>query len=102
MRILSDLIKKHKMEKYVKTPDFFCNLDWWYAKDAFLPVKEFKTKYGVDGRSYSEVVKGRKGEKRPYTLHFWRDLVTKKYKIDLNDTFDPDCLWERVTKGLLD
>ena len=46
------------MEKYIKTPDFFCNLDWWYSKDAFLPVKEFKTKYGVDGRSYSEVVKG--------------------------------------------
>lgn len=102
MRILRKLIEKHKMEKYVKTPEYFCNLDWWYAKDAFIPVNEFRGKYGVPGRTYAEVVKGRgKGEKKPYTLHFWRDLATKKYGIDLNDDFDAKCLWSRVTKGLI-
>lgn len=102
MRILRKLIEKYGYEKYVKTPDYFCNLDWWYAKDAFLPVTHFKDKYGVPGRTYAEVVKGRANkEKKPYTLHFWRDLATKKYKIDLNDDFDDKCLWSRVTKGLL-
>ena len=58
-------------------------LDWWYAKDAYFPVTYFKEKYGVPGRTYAEVVKGRaNGEKKPYTLHFWRDLSTKKYKIE--------------------
>lgn len=103
MRILRKLIEKYGYEKYVKTPEYFCNLDWWYAKDAYFPVAYFKEKYGVPGRTYAEVVKGRgNGEKKPYTLHFWRDLSTKKYKLDLNDNFDEKCLWSIVTKGLLD
>ena len=38
MRILRDHIKEYKFDKYVKKPEYFCHLDWWYAKDAFLPL----------------------------------------------------------------
>ena len=33
--------------------------------------------------------------KNVYTIHLWRDLVTKKYKLDTNGKYDPSTLWER-------
>jgi len=34
----------------------------------------------------------------PYTVHFWRDLVTKKYKLDTNGTYPPNSLWEQMKR----
>ena len=55
MRILRDMIFEYKLEKSIHKPDDFCHLDWWYAKDAFVPNYNksksgkiyFKPKYGV-------------------------------------------------------
>lgn len=92
MRFLKDQIKEYKYEKYIHKPRDFCHLDWWYAKDAFMPVKTFREKYGVPGKTHASMFKG------PYTVHFWRDLVTKKYKLDLNGTYHADSLWEKMKK----
>ena len=37
---------------------------------------------------------------KPYTLHFWRDLVTKKYKLSLDDKYADDSLWEILIKRI--
>ena len=94
MRILRDHIKEYKFDKYVKKPEYFCHLDWWYAKDAFLPLPSFREKYGVKGKTIMSMFRG----KNVYTVHFWRDLVTKKYKLDKNEKYDPQCLWELMKK----
>ncbi len=99
MRVLREMIEKYNYSKYVKEPELFCQLDWWYAKDAFIPnytsKGNFKPKYGVhkpDGLSMRAVLT------KPYTIHFWRDLVTKKYKLDLNDKYADESLWEILVK----
>jgi len=101
MRALREMIAEYKYEKYVKHPELFCQLDWWYAKDAFIPnytnKGNFKPKYGVhkpDGLSMSQVLN------KPYTLHFWRDLVTKKYKLSLDDKYADNSLWEILIKRI--
>jgi len=37
---------------------------------------------------------------KPYTLHFWRDLVTKKYKLSLDEKYRDDSLWEILIKRI--
>ena len=37
---------------------------------------------------------------KPYTVHFWRDRITKKYGLSLDDKYDPDCLWELMITNL--
>ena len=32
----------------------------------------------------------------PYTVHFWRDRITKKYGLDLDKIYDKNCLWEQM------
>lgn len=90
MKIFRQLISKYKLDKYVKPPNYFCPLDWWYAKDAFMPlqIKDYKSKYGVKAPTQTSLLK------TPYTIHLWRDLVTKKYKLDLNGDYDSKSLYE--------
>ena len=38
MKILRKMIDKYNYHKYVKSPKLFCHLDWWYAKDTYLPL----------------------------------------------------------------
>jgi hypothetical protein len=90
MKMLRALIKKRGMERYVKEPDVFCNLDWWHAKEAFQVHKAYPTKYGVKAPSLNSHFKG------PYTVHFWRDKVKNVYGFDLDEVYDPECLWERM------
>ena len=92
MRIMRDLLNKYKFNKYVLKPKIFCHLDWWYAKDAFMNVPNFVDKYGVKGKSINSMFKD------TYTVHFWRDLVTKKYKLDTDSNFHPNSLWEQMKK----
>jgi hypothetical protein len=93
MKMLRKLIKKYKYEKYVLKPVYFCNLDWWHSKEAFTPLNKYKKKYGVPAPSIKSMFN------KPYTVHFWRDRITKKYGLSLDAKYDPDCLWEiMITK----
>ena len=92
MKMLRKLIIKHDMDKYVKDPKLFCNLDWWHAREAFEPHKEYKKKYGVVPVPVNKMTQG------VYTIHFWRDRVSSKYKMDTNADYDPDSLWEKTLK----
>ena len=101
MRALRDMITKYGYERYVKDPSLFCQLDWWYAKDAFIPNYSpngnFKPKYGVhkpNGLSMTQILN------KPYSLHFWRDLVTKKYKLSLDEKYSDNSLWEILIKRI--
>lgn len=104
MRILRAMIFEYEYKKYIHKPEDFCHLDWWYAKDAFIEnynVKNgriyFKSKYGVhepNGLSLDSMTK------TPYTIHFWRDLVKNKYKLDLNGIYSENCLWEMLIKRI--
>ena len=88
MRILRDLVKKYDYDRYVKRPYYFCNLDWWHSKESYMPLKNYKDKYGVKAPTLNSMFT------RPYTVHFWRDISTKKYGIDFNKKYDPASLWE--------
>ena len=101
MRLLRRMIVKYNYGKYVKKPQYFCHLDWWYAKDAFLPLKSFRSKYGVRGHSINSMF-GKGVQFAPYTIHLWRSLVTHKYKLDPNDDFHPNSLWERLIRFIDD
>jgi hypothetical protein len=90
MKMLKELIKKHNMQKYVKEPKLFCNLDWWHAKEAFEKYDRFPTKYGVVAPPIKSNFKG------PYTVHFWRDKVKNVNGYDLDAEYDKDCLWEQM------
>ena len=92
MRILRTLIKKYNFMKYVKSPKYFCHLDWWYAKDAFFPAKKYKDKYGVKAKSIQSMFTV------PYTVHFWRNLATHKYNLDLNADYHQNSLWEQMKR----
>ena len=92
MRMLRKLIKKYKYQKYVMKPKVFCNLDWWHAKEAFMPLKKYPSKYGVKAPTIASMFRG------PYTVHFWRDRVTKKYGLSLDEKYDENCLWELMIK----
>ena len=92
MRMLRKQITEYNYEKFIKPPEYFCHLDWWHSKDAFMPVNEFKMKYGVKSKSIESMFQ------IPYTVHLWRDLVTKKYKLDLNANYDERCFWELIKK----
>ena len=94
MKMLRALIKKHDMDKYVKEPKLFCNLDWWHSREAFEVHKKYPKKYGVPAPTISSMFRG------PYTVHFWRDRITKKYGLKLNDIYDDDCLWEKMIKHI--
>jgi len=95
MKVMRKMIDKYGYHKYVHSPADFCHLDWWYAKDAFMPLTKYKDKYGVKSKSIASMFR------RPYTVHFWRDLITKKYGLDLNGTYDNDSLWEKM-KSMVD
>ena len=101
MKMLRNLIKKYikngkLKQSYIKEPKYFCNLDWWHSKEAFQPIdlKDYKTKYGVKPPTFKSMFSG------PYTIHFWRDRITKKYGLDPDAVYDKDSLWEKTIKKL--
>lgn len=96
MRMLRKMIHEKKFKKYIKPPKYFCHLDWWYAKDAYMSVKHFRPKYGHAAKSINSMFSN-----NVYTIHLWRNLTTKKYKLNLNDTYPEDSLWE-ILKDYVD
>lgn len=99
MRIMRKLLTKYNYERYVKKPQYFCHLDWWHAKDAFMNVKSFRSKYGVKGHSINSMF-GKGTKHKPNSIHLWRNLLTHKYKLGLNDTYHPNSLWERLKRHI--
>lgn len=95
MRLLREMIDEYKYKKYVKPPKYFCNLDWWDAKHAFCETTEFRNKYGVKAKTLKNMFHG------PYTVHFWRNLATNKYKLDIDGEFEDGTLWE-LMKDIVD
>ena len=69
---------------------YFCNLDWWHAKEAFDNYDKFPKKYGVNPPSIKSNFKG------PYTVHFWRDKVKNVAGYDLDAEYDKKSLWEQM------
>ena len=98
MRIVRKLIEKYNYSNYVVPPHYFCPLDWWHTKDAFIPkdLKDpFKEKYGVKGYSIESLFK----RENVYTVHLWRSLATHKYKLKLSDkNYDTNSLWELLKR----
>lgn len=97
MRLFRIMLDKYGYNKFVKPPQYFCHLDWWHTKDAFMSVKSFKMKYGVKGHSINSMF-GKGVKFKPYTIHLWRSIAKNKYKIDFNQEFDKNSLWERLKK----
>ena len=91
MRVFRDLVRDYGLENYVKSPETFCNLDWWYAKDCFLPKETYVMKYGVEPKSIESMFEN-------YGIHLWRNLVTNKYKLDVERDYDERSLWEKIKK----
>ena len=97
MRVLREMIEQYGYSKYVKKPEYFCHLDWWHAKDAYLHVPNYREKYGVKGKSVNSIFTG----KNVYTVHLWRNLATHKYKLDLNGEF-PEMSFYEMAKRYID
>jgi hypothetical protein len=93
LRMMRKLIEKYDYNKYVKSPKTFCHLDWWNAKEGFMDMKEFPSKYGVEGSTLLSFLSN-----EVYCIHFWRGLVRDKKKLDLNAIYPPNSLWELVIK----
>jgi len=91
MRIFRELVDKYNYSKYVKSPETFCNLDWFYAKDCFLPKESYVMKYGVEPQSQDSMFDN-------YGIHLWRNLVKNKYNLDVNKKYHQDSLWEKIKK----
>ena len=89
---MKNMIKDYKYEKYVQSANTFCPLDWWHTKDAFYPPC-CESKYGTSGYKLEDVIKG------PYSVHFWRSIMVKRHKIDIDkDKFDKDSIWMILKK----
>ena len=91
MRTMREVLEEYGFEKYVKPAKMFCPLDWWHTKDAFYPPC-CKEKYDVAGYSVDSVLK------KAHCVHMWRSIMFKRHKIDLNDDFSENSMWERLKK----
>jgi hypothetical protein len=91
MRTMREVLEEYGFEKYVKPAKMFCPLDWWHTKDAFYPPC-CKEKYDVAGYSVDSVLK------KAHCVHMWRSIMFKRHKIDLNDAFSENSMWERLKK----
>ena len=62
------------------------------CKRCIHAIKSYKGKYGHPGKSIKSIFT----KKNIYTLHYWRDLVTKKYKLETDGDYHEDSLWEKI------
>lgn len=91
MRIMRNLLEKYQLNKYVKPAKMFCPLDWWHTKDAFYPPC-CKKKYDVEGYTVEDILK------KSYTIHMWRSIMKNRHKINLDNKFNKNSLWEKLKK----
>jgi hypothetical protein len=88
MTLMRKQIEKYGFEKYVKPPETFCGLNWWHSKDMFYN-KPFKAKYGVEPQG--DLFEN-------YSIHLWRHLVVDKYKMNVDDNYNSNSLWEKIKR----
>jgi len=77
MTIFQKQIEKFGIGYCVKSPHFYCNLDWWYLKEAFESphVEKWTPKYGWNHQhDYLNNLES-------VGIHLWNGLISKK-KID--------------------
>jgi len=91
MRIMRKYLDKYDFHKYVKPPKYFCPLDWWHTKDAFIPPC-CKSKYGVEGYDIKSIFK------KAYCVHMWRSILHKRHKLNPNDNYIQESLWENLKR----
>lgn len=94
MKIFRNYVNKYGFNEYIKPPEYFCPLSWWNAEEAFKS-KSVK-KWNVNPLSDEDILNN------SYTIHFWRDKVTKTYKLDLDEIYNENSLWEKSIKKILD
>ena len=94
MNILKKQITEYNFEKYVKEPIYFCPIDWWNTKQIFLPPC-CPEKYGVEGVNFKEILK------KSYSLHLWRSILLNRHKINPNEKFNNNSIYEKLKKKYL-
>ena len=92
MKIFRKKVVKYDYQKYVRPPIDFCPISFWNAKEAFLGNR--KTKWNVNPHSDEYILNN------SYTIHFWRDQLTKSHKMDLDKIYNPDSIWEKSIKKI--
>ena len=92
MKIFRKKVIKYGYEIYIRPPDHFCPISFWNAKEAFLGNR--KLKWGVNPLSDNDILNN------SYTIHFWRDKVTKTHKMDLDKIYNLDSTWEKTIKKI--
>lgn len=91
MRIMRKYLDKYDYHKYVKPSIYFCPLDWWHTKDAFIPPC-CRGKYGVEGYDIKSIFK------KAYCVHMWRSILGKRHKLNPNNNYCIESLWENLKR----
>jgi len=94
MMLLSKEVVNNKMEHYVLAPDAFCNLDWWYVKEAFNEpnIDLWIPKFGWN-RQHDYLT-----NENSVGIHLWNGLHKKK-KIDTKK-YKEGSLYDLLVKSL--
>jgi len=92
MKIFRKKVIKYNYEKYIRPPKDFCSVNWWNAKEAFLGNR--KMKYGVVPINDNEILNN------SYCIHLWRDKLTKTHKMNLDNIYNENSLWEKIIKKI--
>ncbi len=93
MEVMRKYLDKYDFHKYVKPYYYFCPLDWWHTKDAFIPPC-CRSKYGVPEYDIDFIFEN------AYTVHMWRSLLYNRHKLNPNDKFCNESLWETLKKNI--
>lgn len=76
------------LNEFVKPPEFFCNVDYPFAKELYTHdmAKPIKKKYGLDFNTDMT---------QPYAIHLWENMALNKFKIDVNNP-KPNTLYKKL------
>ena len=77
MVVFQKQIERFGLEYCIKSPEFYCNLDWWFLKEAFKEpiIENWKSKYGWGSQ------KDYLNNLESVGIHLWGGLISQK-KID--------------------
>ena len=94
MILLQKQVETHGMENFVLAPDVFCNLDWWYVKEAFNEplIEKWNSKYGWESQEDYLTNENSVG------IHLWNGLH-KKNKIDTKK-YTEESLYDYLVKSI--
>ena len=74
MVVFQKQIERFGLEYCIKSPEFYCNLDWWFLKEAFNEpiIENWKSKYGWESQ------KDYMTNMESVGIHLWGGLQLKK------------------------